>query len=146
VGFTGYQLQKQSEERLNTQFDRFDKTLAEISQKNSEIEIEIRKKTIRNVLSQLYQANLPADDFVIAVLPSGEPETAAKKLYRQYRANYAHLTPERRTKILHQIAAHAYGRDPQRAISLYNEILAIDPDDAEANIRIARMYISVKTR
>ncbi|MEO1242986.1 MAG: adenylate/guanylate cyclase domain-containing protein [Pseudomonadota bacterium] len=133
-----------STEKLSSQFETIEARLTEMSDaERTAARAESQEATIRHILQQLARADLASEDFVVALAQTGSPMDAVDLLYAEYNKNYQQLSPKRRIELLHQVGIPVFASDPRKALSVFNQILAIDPDDVEANIRISRIYVNL---
>lgn len=93
---------------------------------------------IYRILHDLSQSGHAADQAILNLLERGSIEKAISELNKTLGTK--NLTKEDRLRILHQIGVISYGADYEAAISAYNRILEIDPNDVWAHIRLGYIY------
>jgi len=91
---------------------------------------------IRNVLETLKHSNIPSEKSVYALLEKGYLTDGIQSL--ETTLETLAINDPQYINILHQIAALSYHKTPRDALSAYETILAINPDDKIASIWMFR--------
>ena len=97
------------------------------------------KEAVNASLQPLMEAGRPIDDMVSALIRTNDFEQAVADLRQQHARTEAQLTREQSLDLLHQIAAISVNRDATAAEQIYQDILRLDPYDAEALLQMSKI-------
>ncbi|MCR9270062.1 MAG: adenylate/guanylate cyclase domain-containing protein [Hyphomonadaceae bacterium] len=99
----------------------------------------IDRTAISASLQPLIAANRPVDDMVSALIRTNDFERAVADLRQEYATRSDQLSRAQSLDLLHQIAAIAVNRNAAIAEEIYQEILKLDPFDAEALLEMSKI-------
>ncbi len=97
------------------------------------------KEAVNASLQPLIEAGRPIDDMVSALIRTNDFEQAVTDLRQQHARTEEQLTREQSLDLLHQIAAISVNRDATAAEEIYQDILRLDPFDAEALLQMSKI-------
>ena len=99
----------------------------------------IDRAAVNASLQPLIEADRPIDDMVSALIRTNDFDQAVTDLRAQHAETADGLTREQSLDLLHQIAAISVNRDAAVAEAVYQDILRLDPFDAEALLQTSKI-------